>query len=713
MAQKKISAKEAVADIKARIPDDEMMKKYGLSAKGLQSLFAKLHQAKLITNDEYNRRAAPSDQTLELVDEGGEKVSPAEKSLEVLKDFAEKFMFSRDDFERLKEASLKDVEQLMKKYNIPLSDSKELVKTLGTSTGSLLTKTTRKLRDGTQKLGEKVQQTLSSGEDQSSAQPRSSESSQEKIIRIGAQAVGKTTELSYDVVENVAEKARKFSTVLKTGKSGGFLSKLKLMFGILGRALYLIGGLLGRMSRTKSGHIPSQSEPLVTSTSSAMSQHPAQPMQRAVSLEKETTSQPRTSFGFFRKMKAVPLALAGFFVSLLTGQFLLKLVGYLVVLVMFVLSIAAISQRHELNLKREAEAWVRVDPLPKAEELYKAGQICDALEYLDYFRDFDYVKENPKVEEFYKKIKEERNSYFKQIKQVGSGIWTGKGDCIESTIAATASDLIGVGSVRTLAEWGWDKYHGEKTDDFAACLATVDATCTGFALVGIVGAPWTMGGSTTLTVASVPVKATTISLRIADKVGKLAVPFRKALTAVFVKAAKEKSTKPMASLINSMGRIKNAPGLKGKDALTVISHAKDPKDLERLADVAHAFGKNTGKFLTLGGDKSIQIHSRFHNDPQMVPALNHALQYGDKGTNAVMRHGPAKFLQALAPNKAVMGTRTLRSIWEGHLTEVLMYIMKLIPVWVMYLIAAVSGLVVIGIPSMGVYRAWWWLRTPA
>ena len=78
-----------------------------------------------------------------------------------------------------------------------------------------------------------------------------------------------------------------------------------------------------------------------------------------------------------------------------------------------------------------------------------------------------------------------------------------------------------------------------------------------------------------------------------------------------------------------------------------------------------------------------------------------------------MKLGPTKFLQIVAPNKAVMTVRTMRSIWEGHLTKVLMYMLKLIPEWVIFSIAAVTGLVVIGIPSMGLYRTWQWIRTPA
>jgi hypothetical protein len=157
--QKKISAKEAAADIKAEMSDDEIMKKYKLSAKGLQSLLDKLHRANILSTEEYNKRVGAAEQSFDLVGEGGEQVSPSsEKSLEVLKDFSERFKFSKEDLERLKTASLKDIKQLMDKYNISGGEAKELLKTLGISAGSFLTQTADKLKDGARRLKKALQQ---------------------------------------------------------------------------------------------------------------------------------------------------------------------------------------------------------------------------------------------------------------------------------------------------------------------------------------------------------------------------------------------------------------------------------------------------------------------------------------------------------------------------------------------------------------------------
>ena len=54
----RIKARDAVRDIRSGMTDSELMEKYGLSAKGLQSVFLKLLEAKAITHAEMNQRRA-------------------------------------------------------------------------------------------------------------------------------------------------------------------------------------------------------------------------------------------------------------------------------------------------------------------------------------------------------------------------------------------------------------------------------------------------------------------------------------------------------------------------------------------------------------------------------------------------------------------------------------------------------------------------------
>ena len=67
MATKRtINANEIVKDIRSRMTDLQLMKKYTLSARGLESVMKKLLEAKLITKAEFNWRPVEYDDTVIL-----------------------------------------------------------------------------------------------------------------------------------------------------------------------------------------------------------------------------------------------------------------------------------------------------------------------------------------------------------------------------------------------------------------------------------------------------------------------------------------------------------------------------------------------------------------------------------------------------------------------------------------------------------------------
>lgn len=62
----KVDAGEALADIKEGYTDLELMEKYGLSARGLQSLFRKLQEAKLLKQSDLTDRPHYTERTVDL-----------------------------------------------------------------------------------------------------------------------------------------------------------------------------------------------------------------------------------------------------------------------------------------------------------------------------------------------------------------------------------------------------------------------------------------------------------------------------------------------------------------------------------------------------------------------------------------------------------------------------------------------------------------------
>ena len=66
MTKKVIDARQVLDDIHGGMSDTSLMEAYGLSSKGLQSLFQKLVSAELLTQDEVDDRAPLSERTVKL-----------------------------------------------------------------------------------------------------------------------------------------------------------------------------------------------------------------------------------------------------------------------------------------------------------------------------------------------------------------------------------------------------------------------------------------------------------------------------------------------------------------------------------------------------------------------------------------------------------------------------------------------------------------------
>ena len=65
-AKPRLNAREVVADIRSGLSDEQLMSKYGLSAKGLTALFDKLAAANLISRGELEARMSHRESTVDL-----------------------------------------------------------------------------------------------------------------------------------------------------------------------------------------------------------------------------------------------------------------------------------------------------------------------------------------------------------------------------------------------------------------------------------------------------------------------------------------------------------------------------------------------------------------------------------------------------------------------------------------------------------------------
>jgi len=368
----------------------------------------------------------------------------------------------------------------------------------------------------------------------------------------------------------------------------------------------------------------------------------------------------------------------------------IKLIAYLTAVLVFGLCVTVIVQKDHLQLITQFEALREVDPRVKAGELADRGDYCQALEYIEYFMDYDYVKQNPAIADFYRNLREKRESVEFRGKDVWNGIWKGRGSCPESLVSSTVTDFLVIGDVRSLL-WELTKWwNDEQQDDFIVALASI----------GILSTVLTYGTGG----AAAPAKVSASVLKVAKKADKISAPLQKSFMRVFKEAKRTKSLKQMKPLSDAIYQLATMPNVKMRDALAMISRADNVRDIRLMPKVAKAYGSKTGKLLSLGGEDSMRIFRRFGNHKQIQDALDTAVKYGPDGTKLLGKVGPSRFLKYVTLTK--YGARTTRSIWQGRLTSLLAWTMSSLPEAAIWGLAIFSGMVLV-LPMYGLVR---WFR---
>ncbi len=358
---------------------------------------------------------------------------------------------------------------------------------------------------------------------------------------------------------------------------------------------------------------------------------------------------------------------------------ILKLVAYVASLVLFGLCLTAILQRDHLKLVTEFETLKEVDPRIGAAKLADKGDYCQALEYMEHFMDYDYVKQNPAMAEYYKNLQETRDSLAFRGQDVWNGVWAGKGSCPESMISSTVTDFLIIGDVRSLVWEAAKWWRNEPNDDFIVALASI----------GILASALTYGSGG----AAAPAKGSLSLLKVAKKADKISAPLQKSFLRVFKEAKRTRSLKQLKPVSNAIYELAKSPNMKMRDLLTIISRADNVRDVRLMPKVAQAYGKKTGKLLSLGGDDSLRIFRKFGKHKDISTALDTAVKYGPEGTQLLSKVGPSQFLKYVRMTK--YAARTTRSVWQGHLTSLLTWSVARIPQTGIWLLAALSGIVAV------------------
>jgi len=328
-------------------------------------------------------------------------------------------------------------------------------------------------------------------------------------------------------------------------------------------------------------------------------------------------------------------------------RYLFKFFTPIVILALTSLSLALLKERQIFDTR----VLVQIDPIPKTKELIAKGEYAKAHEYLSYFMQFDYIKNNPEAKELNRVLTEKRDSFEYKRDKIVEGILKGRSDEDIGKLSAIASDFFVIGDIRDLAIQGNNYINNKEVDKVVLALSTLGLVATASTI-------YSLG-------ATAPAKDAISILKYAKRTKNIP-PWLGKLLIREAKVAKEtKSLKNLKGLLNPIYELYKSVGL--KETMRILKETKNLGELKSAVKISSKFGKRSGTLITLtGGSKSIKTLESIKNvNPKSVL---YASTYGEKGLIALKRLGEIKFL-----------ARVSKTTYKGNFDSIFNKLLNIIP----------------------------------
>jgi len=307
-----------------------------------------------------------------------------------------------------------------------------------------------------------------------------------------------------------------------------------------------------------------------------------------------------------------------------------KIVLKFLILSIVILSAFLLYQKHTYAY----HALVRIDPIVHTKELLAEEKYADAQEYLEYFMDFDYVKESSEAQELLKDIDEHRSSIEYNSQKILEGITTGTSDELSGQLGAIGSDFFVVGDIRDLIIQTNHYLNDEEVDNVLVALSSIGLVATASTLV-------TLGGSSAA-------KGSVSVMKLAQKSKRLPKWLSKYLLRQAKQVKKTKSIKAIEPLLKNVDAIYKQVGL--KNTLKLLSNTKDIKALQSVSKLSKRYGKNTPMLLKLSKGGILKNSKKMSNFSKS--SVHIASSYGESGYKVLMKNGEKNFLKSIKRIKA-------------------------------------------------------------
>ena len=331
------------------------------------------------------------------------------------------------------------------------------------------------------------------------------------------------------------------------------------------------------------------------------------------------------------------------------------------------------------ELELQLAALSRVQPLPQARALVDEGRYAEAADYLGFFMQYDYVRENPEAVTLFESTKAKRAGWLYTASKLVEGVLQGTSDENVGKVAGIATDFLVIGDIRDLTVQGINWSTGEKVDPVVIALSTFGLLATGAqyasagAIVGTDGAA-APAAAPAFFVATVA-KSVIVFLKVALNLGNLPPWLGKTI----VKEAKiVASTKNFASLSDTFSDVSKLAKTRG--GFHLLSESTDAASLRRMATFAEQFGEDTATLYRLGGKAAVEAAQR--TGELGKDAIKLAATYGQEGLRMLDRWGATKFLKVTS--------RRAKIAYKGVWFRLLARLMSHVPRWMLFVLLALG-----------------------
>nr|WP_207148689.1 hypothetical protein [Lamprobacter modestohalophilus] len=343
-------------------------------------------------------------------------------------------------------------------------------------------------------------------------------------------------------------------------------------------------------------------------------------------------------------------------------------------LVLACVSAGVIWQQAQLSVL----AISRINPVPEVEVLVSEERYAEAADYLEFFLNYDYVRNDPAAQALYSEIEEIRNSISYQASKLGEGLIAGTSDEGIGKAAGVITDFFVIGDIRDLTAQGVNWVKGEDVDEVVAALAAIGVVATAAQVASAAATVGSAGAAAPAAAGSTAVKGGVTILKSAKKLGKLPPWLGKTLVNSAKTVKKTKSLDSVADLFSDVYRLARTPG-----GLNLLSKTTDAASLRRMAKAAEAFGDSTATLYRIGGKTFVTAASRAGQ--LGTDSIKLASTYGAKGLRTLDKIGPTRFIKYSA--------RASKIAYKGDFFDLMARFLAMVPKWILYLLCSLGVIV--------------------